>query len=176
MYESSGSQFFRTTPGIHSGPDAFDGSRFVMTFLTILRVMENLCSFPLVLEGKTGKEIPESSRLEFLEKFLANNFALSDAEDNTSGLLNRGDIADLPLLRTLLVIRQKSQESSFWEVMNSFVLVAYPSLAASRTLLQRLLACLNFTSVGTNEKSDFYELYHYFPDTSDEGIYTSVPT
>ena len=25
-----------------------------------------------------GKEIPESSRLEFLVKFLANNFALSD--------------------------------------------------------------------------------------------------
>ena len=25
--------------------------------------------FQLVLEGKTGKEIPESSRLEFLEKF-----------------------------------------------------------------------------------------------------------
>ena len=35
------------------------------------------------------KEIPESSRLESLEKLLANNFALSDAEDNTSGLLNR---------------------------------------------------------------------------------------
>ena len=62
---------------------------------------ELLYSFTLVLEGKTGKEIPESSRLEFLEKFLANNFALSDAEDNTSGLLNRGGIADLPLLRTL---------------------------------------------------------------------------
>ena len=50
-----------------------------MTFLTILRVTE-IYSFKLVLEGKTGKEIPESSRLEFLEKFLANNFALSDAE------------------------------------------------------------------------------------------------
>ena len=145
MHESSGSQFFRTAPGIHSGPDAFDGSRFIMTFLTILGVMEKLCSFRLFLEGKTGKEIPESSRLEFLEKFLANNFALSDAEDNTSGPLNRGGIAELLLLRTLLVIRQKSQESSFWEVMNSFILVAYPSLAASRTLLQRLLACLNFT-------------------------------
>ena len=33
--------------------------------------IEILCSFKLVLEGKTGKEIPESSRLEFLEKFLA---------------------------------------------------------------------------------------------------------
>ena len=49
-----------------------------------------------------------SSRLEFLEKFLANNFALSDAKDNISQPLNRGGIADLPLLRTLLVICQKS--------------------------------------------------------------------
>ena len=106
--ESSGSQFFRTTTGIQSGPDTFDESRFVMTFLTILGLMDILCSFRLVLEGKTGKEIPESSRFEFLEKFLANNFALSDEEDNTCGLLNRGGIADLPLLRTLLAIRQKS--------------------------------------------------------------------
>ena len=79
-----------------------------MTFLTILGVIEILCTFRLVLEGKTGKEIPKSSRLEFLEKFLANNFALSDAEDNTSEPLNRGGIADLPLLRTLLAIHQKS--------------------------------------------------------------------
>ena len=145
MYESSGSQFFRTTTGIQSGPDAFDESRFVMTFLTILGVMEKLCSFRLVLEGKTGKEIPESSKLEFLEKFLASNFALSVAEDNTSGPLNRGGIEDLPLLRTLLAIREKSREPGFWEAMDSFVLVVYASLAASRTLWQRLLACLNFT-------------------------------
>ena len=106
-----------------------------MTFLTILRVTEILCSFRLVLEGKTGKEMPESSRLEFLEKFSANNFALSDAEDKTSGLLNRGSIADLHLLRTLLVIRQKSQEPGFWEVMESFILLPYASLAASRIFL-----------------------------------------
>ena len=55
-----------------------------------LEVTEILCSFKLVLEGKTGKEILESSRLEFLEKFSANNFDLSDAEDNNSRLLNRG--------------------------------------------------------------------------------------
>ena len=115
-----------------------------MTFLTIFRVTE-ICSFKLVQEGKTNKEIPESSRLEFLEKFSANSFALSDAEDNTSGPLNRGGIADLPLLRTLLAICQKSQEPSFWEVMDSFVLLAYASLAALRTVLQQLLACLNFT-------------------------------
>ena len=40
---------------------------------------------------KTGKEIHKSSKFECL----ANNFALSDAEDKTSGLLNRGGIADL---------------------------------------------------------------------------------
>ena len=76
----------------------------LLTFLTNLEVTEILCSFRLVLKGKTGKEIPESSRLEFLEKFSANPFVLSNAEDNTSRLLNRGSIADLPLLRTLLVI------------------------------------------------------------------------
>ena len=116
----------------------------VRSFLTILGVTKILCSFELVLEGKTGKEIPESSRLEFLEEFSANNFALSDAEDKNSGPLNRGGIADLPLLRTLLAIRQNSGEPSFWEVMESFVLLAYASVAASRTLLQQLLACLNF--------------------------------
>ena len=63
MYESSGPQFFRTTTGIQSGPDAFDESRFVMTFLTILGVTEILYSFRLTLEGKMGKEILESSRL-----------------------------------------------------------------------------------------------------------------
>ena len=61
-----------------------------------------LCSFRLALEEKKGKEIPESSRLKFLEKLLAKSFALLDAEDDTFGLLNRGGIIDLPFLRTLL--------------------------------------------------------------------------
>ena len=80
-----------------------------MTFLTILQVTEILCSFRLVLEGKTGKEIPESPRLEFLEKFSANNFVLSDAE-HTSRPLNRQGIGNFPLLRTLLAIT-KSHKS-----------------------------------------------------------------
>ena len=88
-----------------------------MTFLTILGVTEILFSFKLFPEGKTGKEIPESSRFEFLEKFSGNNFALSDAEENISGPLNSGGIADLLLFRTLLTIRQKSREPSFWEVI-----------------------------------------------------------
>ena len=79
-----------------------------MTFLAILEATEILCSFKLVIAGKTGKEIPQSSRLDFLEKFSANNFALSDAEDNTSEPLSRGGVADLPLLRTLSAICQQS--------------------------------------------------------------------
>ena len=81
---------------IQLGPDAKD---FEVTGI--------LCSFGLVIEGKVGQEIPEPSTLEFLEKFLANKFALSDTGDNTSGALNKEDTADLPLLRTLLSIRQK---------------------------------------------------------------------
>ena len=84
-----------------------------MNVLTILGVTEILHSFKLVLKGKTGKEIPESSRLEFLEKVSANNFSLSDAEDNTTRQLNIGDIADFPLLRTLLAICQKSVGQHF---------------------------------------------------------------
>ena len=75
--------------------------------------MDILCSFRVVLEGKIGKEIPELSRLEFQEKFLAKNFALSDAEDNNSSPLNRRGIADLPLLRTLLAICQKVLRTKF---------------------------------------------------------------
>ena len=160
---------FRTITGIQSGPDAFNKSTFVMTLLTILGVTEILCSFRLVLEGIMGKEMSQLSRLIFLERLLANRFALSDAEDNNCGPLNRGGIVDLPMLRTLLAIRLKSQELRFWEVTDSFVLVEYASLAASTTLLQLLHAYLNFQrnflkikriySVGKNKKSDFYELW-----------------
>ena len=116
-----------------------------MTFLSILWFTEILCSFGLVLECKTGKEILESSRSQFLQKFLGNKFALSEAKDNTPKSLNWGGIADLPFLRTLSAIHQRSWKPSFWEMMGSFVLPAYAGLVASRTLLQQLLACLNFT-------------------------------
>ena len=59
MYESLDSQFFITTTGIQSGPHTFDESKFIMTFLSILGVTEILCSFRLVVEAKTGKDIPE---------------------------------------------------------------------------------------------------------------------
>ena len=75
----------RITTGIQSGPHAFDESSITINFLTILEVTKILCSFRLVLEGKAGKEISESSRLEFLKKVFVNNFAFSDTEDHTYG-------------------------------------------------------------------------------------------
>ena len=100
--------FLEPPPEYKSGADAFDELSFIMIFLTILGVMEILCISRLVLQGEIGKQIPESSRLDFLEKFFGNNFALSNAEDNTTWPLNRGDVADLPLLKTLLAMPQNS--------------------------------------------------------------------
>ena len=51
----------------------------------------------------------------------------------------------MPLLSTLLAICQKFRELGFWKVMNCFALLADASFGASRTHLQQLLACLNFT-------------------------------
>ena len=75
-----------------------------------------ICSFRLVLERKAGKEIPESSRFEFLENFLANNFALPEAQDNTLGPLNEGGVVGSLLSRTLLAIHQKIVRAwKLWE-------------------------------------------------------------
>ena len=46
------------------------------------------CAVRLVIGGKAGKETTESSKLEFLLTFSANNFALSEAEGNDAGLLD----------------------------------------------------------------------------------------
>ena len=78
----------------NQGQITFEKSRSVMTFLTKSRVTGTLCSLILILEEKTGKYIPESSRLEFLEKISANILVFSDVEDNTYLHINRGSIAD----------------------------------------------------------------------------------
>ena len=96
MYASLGSHFFRTTTEKKSGPADFEMSRLVMIFLIKLRVTWILFSFKLVLEGKTGNEIPDTSRFEFLENLFANSFTLSEAEENTSGPLDREGIVDSP--------------------------------------------------------------------------------
>ena len=70
------------------------------------------------------------------------------------------------MLRTVLVVLygQKFEVLRFWKLMYSFVLLAYESLAASRTLSQQLLACLNFSLDSEDlsfwyKKSDLYKLW-----------------
>ena len=75
--------------------------------------------------------MPESSRLEFLEKFLGKTILVYQMQKTT-----RVGITDLHLLKTLLAIHQKSREPRFWEVIDSFLLLAYTRLAATRNLLQ----------------------------------------
>ena len=60
----------------------------------------------------------------FRKVISAHNFALPDAEDNTSGPLNRGDIPDLPLLWTLLAIPQKSRGPRFRGVIGLFCFIS----------------------------------------------------
>ena len=66
---------------------------FIMTFLTKLGVTEILCSFRLVLVGKTGEEMLESSRLEFLEKFSANNFAFVENTISNSPKIHESQVS-----------------------------------------------------------------------------------
>ena len=114
------------------------------TFLAILRVMDMLCSFRLVLEGKTGKEIPETSRLEFFEGFLANNVALSGAENKTPSPLNRGGIANLPLLRTIKN-SPKVPRDKFLGSDELFCIIGICKFGSFKNPFATLLACGNFT-------------------------------
>ena len=95
--------------------------------------MEIISSFRLVLEGKTGIETPEWSRLEFLEKILGNNFALSDTEVTPPFCWIEGVYQIYLCWEHYLALCQKYWEPSFWEVMDTFVLLAYACLATLRT-------------------------------------------
>ena len=85
-----------------------------------------MCSFILVLEGKTGKEIPESLRLEFLEKFSAKNFALSDAADNNSRPLNREDIASCLCLCLSVDCCDMTREVKLLSMTIKFTVLIWP--------------------------------------------------
>ena len=82
-----------------------------------------------------------------MEKFLGNNFARSNAEDNTSGPSNRGGTAGgiTKVVENTISNKPKRSErrvsAKCWTLLFS---LAYASFAASRTLLERSLTCLKF--------------------------------
>ena len=81
-----------------------------MTFLTILGVTETLCSCRL-----EGKEIPESSRFEFLEMFSATNFVLSDAEAPLGSWIEEVSRFNLLLQMNKLISTNYYRSTSNWK-------------------------------------------------------------
>ena len=94
----------------------------------------------LVLEGKTVKDIPKLSRLEFLDKFLANNFALSDAEDNIS--VEKRKYSRCTFVENTII--SNMPEVLRVKFLGSDELFCFINKNSSRTLLQQLLVGLNF--------------------------------
>ena len=84
---------------------------------------KNRMYFQIVIEGSAGNRKLESSRILFQEKIKTNKYALSDAEDNNSGPLNRGGRTDLLFLRTLLGICQKLRE--YHSVVFTFLIIFF---------------------------------------------------
>ena len=74
MCESPDSHFFRTTARIQSGSHGFDESRLVMTLNNFGSFM-NIMQFQISSRRKVSKEIFESSKFKFLERFLTKKFA-----------------------------------------------------------------------------------------------------
>ena len=145
------------------------------------------CSFRLVLEGKTGREKPESSRLKFLWKFSSNNFTLPDAEYNTCEPLNRGGIADSPLLERYSQCAKSPEcqvSGKRWTLL--FYLHVHVS-QPQEPFCNDFLPVWTFYKIqriypfSANEKSNFYELWQQqkqlktmemseaWPDTFGEG-------
>ena len=69
----------------------------------------------------------------------------SDPEDNTSGSLNRGGIADLSLLRTLLEICQVLS-AKFLGSDGFFCFINTCKFGSFKNPFATNIACLNFTS------------------------------
>ena len=80
-----------------------------MTFLTILWITEILSSFGLVIEAKAGKEIPVSSRLEFLEKFLAYNL-VKPVEKKSKNLQS---FLEVSLVQKEVLLSHKLQDHAY---------------------------------------------------------------
>ena len=82
----------------------------------------NIMQFQISSRRENRQRDTRVIKIRVSRKVLSKIFALSDAENNASGLPNRWRIADLPLLRTLLAITGKSQYE--WVFHNSYWLTA----------------------------------------------------
>ena len=139
--------------------------RLVVIFVNNLRVTGILCSCRLVLEGKAGKEIPDSLRVELLEQISANNLVLSNKENNSSRSFSRAGIEYLPLLKKLLAICQKLWQPSFWErILFYFTSIRKSdnfrnSFAMVTRLFELPVKCRKLILLKQNKRKELHEVW-----------------
>ena len=94
-------------------------SRFIMTFLTILEDTEILCSLKLILEGKTGKEIPKSSCKGLFFNKVAGHQACNFTKKRFQ---HRYDLVDIRKFIRRTILKNISKRGHCWKVFweNSF--------------------------------------------------------
>ena len=156
MKESSDPQFFRTTTGIQSGPDAFDKSRFIMTFLTLLG---NEKYYVVSDQFQRGKQVKRY--LSHQDQGSQKSFQHLQAVEQRR--YNRFTFVEHTISNSPRVQRARFQGKD-----GLFCFISICKFGSLKNRLQRLLACLKFTldlverfgrRFGTNEKSDLYELW-----------------
>ena len=119
-----------------------------MTFIANFSLTIALCNFRLVLKERAGKEIEKylsHQDKSSYKSFQQTNFIIRcrNVEDSTPRALNKICITDLPLLPISNFPR--IMWPTFLEVIESFVLLLYTSLASSRNFWYWLIASLSFT-------------------------------
>ena len=115
IYESSGSQFFKTTTGIQAEPDAFGESRLALTFSTIL---QNYCEVSdQFFKGKQVKKYL-SHQDQSSEKSFQQTILLYQMQRQHLRAVKERRYSRFTFLRTL-AIHQKFQAPSFSKMMDS---------------------------------------------------------
>ena len=125
-----------------------------MTFLTILVATQILCSFRLVLEGKTVK-------VRVFRKFSSKQFYFLRCRIQYIRAVGQRRFSRFTL-ENIVVNSQKVQKAKFLESDRIFCftnICKFGSFKNPLATITSLSELYFFSSVGTNEKSDFYELW-----------------
>ena len=143
MYERSGSQL-RATTGIKSGTDAFGKSRFVVTFWAILGVTE-MCFAVMQFHISSRRENRWRDtwvdKIRVPREVFGKQFSFIRCRGQHLQAVEQRRYGRFTFVENTISNSPKAPRAKF---PDSFLLLAYASLKASRILLQQLAAYLNF--------------------------------
>ena len=107
--------------------------------------MEIICSFRLVLEEKTGKEIAELSRLRVLRKVFRKQFCfIKYRRQHLWGIQYRKS-SKFTFVENTIGNSPKVTRGKFLGTNGLFCFLSKCKFRSFKNLFQPLLACLNFT-------------------------------